>query len=194
MASMSGSLLCLDEYCNAYGKNGLTYAMRVVKKNRELYKRYLANNSIPLNEEQRKQIEVLSILENLGFPMDEVGTHYYKDVIISICNDIKNGKSENIMSDLNNMYSNYYHMIARDEYDMGLTAFNAYINGAIERIDHTKADEELVIRIFGYNLDDVGAFIYDANRTKTFGKEAYCIASYIIESIKIKKLSRIEYK
>lgn len=182
MASMSGSLLCLDEYCNAYGKNGLTYAMRVVKKNRELYKKYSNNIEVTLSDEQMKHMEVLETLENLGFPMDEVGTHYYKDVILSICDDINNEES-NLVYELDNMHSNLYHMIARDEYDMGTKVFNAYINGAIERIARERADKDLMCSIFGMTYDDFPVFEYDDNKNKTFGREAYCIAMYLVGKV-----------
>lgn len=36
----------------------------------------------PLLEDEQQEIDVLIVLEELGYPMQETGTYFYKDIII----------------------------------------------------------------------------------------------------------------
>ena len=161
--------------------NDVNYAISLAKADQKQYDRYkddmrIINNEPidELSEYQLDEIKIMSILERLGFSLDEVGTYLYKEVVMNVYSDI--GKcGENLLTELNNKYSSYYQQIARGYYEMGVTTFHNYIESAIKGIDETGTDESLMETIFGNDLGNSG-----------YGTRAYEIASYMIRSNKSK--------
>ena len=127
--------------------------------------------SLDLTEEDQKEINTLSILENLGYPMTETGTYFYKNVIIRAMDELQQIKTEqdyvDLMSTMANNYSQFYFDIARNEYDIGLTTFHSCIHIVNQHKNGHQTNEKLQKEI---GLTD---FVVD------YKGEALLIANYI---------------
>ena len=177
---------------------GTSFAIYEAKKDKEKYTLYKNGQLEELGEETERQMQILNILEKLGFSMNELGTFLYKDLIHEVCEEIKDvstrrdiDKCRKILTELTDVYSNLYHYIAREWKEMGIKTFHLYIGQAIERIDTNKIDKELSKKIYG-----------NSNEEKNYGLHAFQIAAYIqnkythtneeeYEKPKIKKLSNM---
>ena len=121
-----------------------------------------------------RDMNLLNLLERLGYPMDELGTYLYKDMIAEIYALLpseSNRKDINrcraLMSELTDAYSQFYHNIARDWKEMGIKSFHLHIQRAIDRINDEIVDKELSKRMFGDNPSDLD-----------YGLQAFQIAAY----------------
>lgn len=63
----------------------MSYAMRVARKEKELYENLKEGNFKNITENEERNVEILSILEKLGYPMTNLGTYLYKDLISYVC-------------------------------------------------------------------------------------------------------------
>lgn len=96
------------------------------------YRNSIENN---LNE---LDIEVLTYLENMGYSMDIRGTLYFKDMIVSIIENILSFSSlygkemKELLENIRNPYSQFYLDLARNKNDLGINTFNQFIRQAIE--------------------------------------------------------------
>ncbi len=123
---------------------------------------------------------VLDILERLGFPMDEMGTYLFKNMLIKIArlidelNEI-DGKEilQEVKKQVIQPYSQFYLDLARNELDMGITTFHYHLIDMIKRIDFTRADEKLLKLILGGTSDNL-----------SYGELALVIGSYLAGTLK----------
>lgn len=63
----------------------MSYAMRVARKEKELYENLKEGNFKNITENEERNVEILSILEKLGYPMTNLDTYLYKDLISYVC-------------------------------------------------------------------------------------------------------------
>lgn len=98
------------------------------------------------NSEDMLDINILSLLEENGFLMNKLGTYLYKDVIRSIIKELgrENTSKEVLTNQLDNPYSQFYFNISRNEKDMGLKTFHAYIQDSIFNINYELANSNLI--------------------------------------------------
>lgn len=156
-----------DELANSW--NGNRTAILISRADNYSYMRYKNGEAIDMSEYQRDEIETLSILENLGYPMYDIGTYLYKGVIMSIYDNLKNNESnEKILSDINDPYSSFYQQLAREDYDMGVKLFHSYINNIESEIDNNKVVEKVKKEILG-----------NKNSKLNVADRAFMIASYM---------------
>lgn len=138
-----------------------------------------------------EELEVIAILEEMGFSLDYIGTYFYKELIMAILNQLKGVpvrfevlSEEELTEQLNNPFSQFYFDIARNDLDIGIKTFHAAISKAIEEIDNDK-NSSLYKEIFGDN----GEFT-------EYGLNALDIAKYYFNSKGYKrknnKLSRVK--
>lgn len=179
--------------------NGSSYATFCAKNDRELYREYKSGKTEELSELEVKEMQVLSVLENLGYPMDELGTYLYKEVIVYARDEIDGynrrkeedkEKAQDLLINLEDAYSNFYHIIARDDLEMGVKSFHIYIWRAVQEIDDSKIDKDLAEKIFGKNPVSL-----------TYGAQAFKIASYLskkymikYDGAKVKQLLNVPYE
>ena len=121
---------------------GTSFAIYSAKKDKEKYESYKKEELKNINEETRRELKILDILERLGYPMNELGTYLYKDLINEVCDEMKDvstrrdiDKCRILLQELTDIYSNLYHYIAREWKEMGIKTFHLYIGQATERID-----------------------------------------------------------
>ena len=180
MIRMTSTLIDLDEYYVINKGQCVPCWLKNIKNNRDLYEEYKKvgkskeENCLFKDDEQAKQVRFLSVLDRLGYPMDEVGTHLYKDSIIAAYDRLlelyNNGdveETKEVERDLKNVYSNLYHMIARDEYEIGNDTFHSYISKSVGMRNTDKLDDTLKDAIFGVDYEDEDHFT-----------QAFKIASY----------------
>ena len=176
----------------------MSYASNVANRELAVYEYLKKGKSIDLNFHQERDVEILSILEKLGYPMAHLGTYLYKDLISLVCEIIEKmescellNKRSVIIEILNNGYSSHYIWLATDDKDLGCKTFHGFIQGAIEEIDYDKIDQDLVSKIYG------------SKEEVTYGTGALCIAEYYLNKNtynktrnyglpKIKKLKNVD--
>lgn len=167
---------------------GLEYAMDEANEDKEKYKLYQKGYACNFSEEEIKNMEVLWVLDKLGYSLDELGTYLYKDVIIKISNRLNSASNKDIMaeykklkSELSNAFSVFYLHAARDDKQIGVKSFHLYIEKAINNINEKAIDKELSMEIYGNNP-----------RELNYGLNALQIAAYVLEKYEFKNTK--EYK
>ncbi len=129
--------------------NGFANFSPYIISERNLYANYKSGKGPIVMSETQRHMKVLDLLERLGFPMAEVGTYYYKDLIMKIVTLLEEdlASEEQIVELLEQPYSQLYFDLARNELDVGIKSFNEYVTLAFEGIDIEKADSELLQRV-----------------------------------------------
>lgn len=169
----------------------MDYAVYSAKEEKNLYDSLKKGMPYVLTELQKNEVEILSILEKLGFPMSQLGTYLYKDVIVKVCNIINEGeitsnnKRRKLIARLNDGYDEIYKQIASEDKEIGCKTFHSYIEGAIKDIDETRTDTSLAEKIYG-------------DKDITYGTAAFRIADYYLNEYsydygrtKVKKLNNM---
>ena len=122
-----------------------------------------------LKEEEQLEMNTLSILENLGYPMDKTGTYFYKDIIIKSMDKLQQIETEQdyieLMTAMANSYSQFYFDIARNKYDVGLTTFHScvYMSNQYKQIHSNNKDLEQEIGLAEFTIDYKGEALLIAN-------------------------------
>ena len=169
----------------------MSYATFIARKEQELYNNLKEGMSFVPSKNESRDIEILSILEKLGYPMDDLGTYLYKDVIVEVCNIINEGeitsnnKRRKLIARLNDGYDEIYKQIASEDKEIGCKTFHSYIEGAIKDIDETRTDTSLAEKIY-------------CDKDITYGTAAFRIADYYLNEYtydygrpKVKKLNNM---
>ena len=144
------------------------YAKSEAKISKKQYEKQIENSSMS----QDVDIAIIQCLEKLGFPLDEMGTYLYKDVISNVIDSLVKNDDEvqrqQLTEQLNHTYSQFYFDVAKNDNDMGVNTFHAYIQKALSKINPEKKDLELVNRLFSSNEEPIG-----------YGEEAFVIGNFI---------------
>ena len=155
--------------------NGTSFAILEAKRDKSNYIKYKEGITDNFPEEVLTSMKILDILNNLGYPMNELGTYLYKDVILEVYNSIQNISNRNdiekcrkLLEELNDTFSNFYHYIAREWKELGVKPFHLYIQQSIERINNNNINKELSKKIYG-----------DKEEEKNYGLNAFQIAAYV---------------
>lgn len=154
--------------------DGTSYAMLEAYSDKKAYEKSKKGELDEVSETKERDIKILGILEGLGYPMDELGTYLYKDVIAEAYEKVKDvssrkdmDKCRDLMTSLNDAYSDFYRWIARDDKEMGVKSFHYYIGDAISKIDENSIDKELAVKVFGSHPEDLN-----------YGLQAFQLACY----------------
>lgn len=173
---------CMQEADIKNVLNGLSYPIYSAKKDSDTFTKYKNGEVDDLSEYTLKEMEILSILEKLGYPLYMLGTYLYKELVMYTYEEIKDfkrnkdkDKAENLLRELNIPYSNLYHIIARDDLEIGIKSFHYHICNAIDEINESKIDNSLAEKIFGKNPVE-----------SNYGVQAFKIASYLSKKYMIK--------
>lgn len=137
-----------------------------------------------LSEEEQLEVDTLKVLESLGYPLEQTGTYFYKDIIVKAIKQLQESTSkesyQELIVALNNDYSQFYFDIARNGYDVGLKTFHSCINIShqAKKIQNTSLQQRL-------GLDDP---------KMNYKQEALLIADYITENKTRKEHPKIKKK
>ena len=168
--------------------HGCDYATYEANEDIENFNKYLSGYVEGFSERTLRDMEILSLLKKLGFPMQELGTYLYKDLISEIC-EVLNCLSDKrddvnvcreLLAKLNDAYSSFYHSIGREWKELGITSFHLYIIDALESIDDDNIDQELSSKITGEEFHDLN-----------YGTHAFMLAAYTLKKY---SFSEADYK
>lgn len=141
--------------------------------------RYKSGKISEITEIEQLKMETLDLLESLGYPMDELGTYLYKDVIMSIREqldvvetreDVK--KSASILEEAKSAFSQLYFNLARNERDIGVKEYHRILSRSLSKVDYKKASPELLYKVYGN-------FPFDMD----YGENAFTLANYLNRQI-----------
>ena len=143
----------------------------------ELYKRqsYQNGKSEDMSDEEVTKMEVLDLLEELGYPMEEYGTYLYSEVISSLRSQLGIIKTRNQVSESKELltqakypYSQLYFNLARNERDMGVKKFHSIIERALLKINYENASSETLYKVYGN-------FPFEMD----YGENAFALANFL---------------
>jgi len=134
-----------------------------------------------ISKERKVEMETLDLLENLGYPMEELGTYLYKNMIVNIIGYLNNVKNQNEIIDirekiqqLKNGFSQFYVDVARNDLDMGIRTFHKHVENALLKVDYSNADPILLYKIYN-----------NFNEEIDYGENAFVLASYMTKNLKV---------
>lgn len=162
------------------------------------YLDYRKGELTDITEDKRMSMEILVLLEQLGYPMNKLGTYLYQHLIYKTIkerqrlfeNDIKTDGM--ILDELQDAFSLHYKQTARGDLDIGVRTFHHTVYDIVNKVDYKKADPILIYEIFG-----------DGKKEMDYGEQALYMAAYISKEPikrkqekppKVKKLTTIKYE
>lgn len=167
-----------DLYCACYW----------VKEQYKDYLNYKENKLEDISNNKKKEMEILNLLEQLGYPIEKVGTYFYKDMILKIVEYLENLEEVNgfkkynkLLDELENHYSHFYFDLARNELDIGIKTFHEVLENQISIVDHSTANKEMFNKVFG--TEEINNLGYEE---KAFGISTYLYLNKRIKREKIK--------
>lgn len=107
-------------------------------------------DSIELSEREKDEMNILYLLELLGFSKNETGTFLYKEMIVEASNELKNAEKEEkqmIKSAMTYPYSQFYFNIARNNLDMGIKTFHQFVSLSYENRTTNRVKPQIARRI-----------------------------------------------
>ena len=151
------------------------FLLNLVWEDKQDYADYKLGSLEDKSKDKMQQMEVLSVLDGLSFPMNEVGTYFFKDVIIKTIryldgtDDFGNSIDRTqLLDELRSPFSQFYFDIARNELDIGVKTFHSYIEHALESVQYENADAALLFEIYS-----------NFSKETDYGEHALIIAEHI---------------
>lgn len=172
--------------------DGTSLAKTIAKDDKDKYDKYKKGAFVSDKKYDYKNMYILSLLEGLGFSMDELGTYLYKELILEVEEQLEKSSGESsiesykkLYDQLNNINSNLYAWVYSDYLEMGKKTYMAYLNRAFEKIDLSKVDKNIQMSLFGneeqsdyaYETIQLGmqALIYDEYSKEQASNIVYCL-------------------
>lgn len=172
--------------------DGTSFAKTIAKDDKDKYDKYKKGAFVSDKKYDYKNMYILSLLEGLGFSMDELGTYLYKELILEVEEQLEKSSGESsiesykkLYDQLNNINSNLYAWVYSDYLEMGKKTYMAYLNRAFEKIDLSKVDKNIQMSLFGneeqsdyaYETIQLGmqALIYDEYSKEQASNIVYCL-------------------
>lgn len=168
---------------------GLSYAVYVSDSDRKIFSKYKDGILEDISDEKKREMEVLLLLERLGYPMDELGTYLYKNMIIEVVKHLDKVSTRQgiinckyFIAKLKDSFSDIYLNLARFELEMGIKTFHKNVLEAISKIDYSKADPNLLYTIFSKIPKEID-----------YAEQAFVLGSYISGKLELKaELEKVE--
>lgn len=153
--------------------------MNEVSHERDTYLGYKAGDFPESLKDQELDMITLSFLESLGYDTDEPGTYFYKAVLVKIANELLDSSKRNnqdfcqkLIEMLQNAYSQFYFDLARNDRDIGVKTFHAYISHSHNQRENTVESEMLLDSIYGMRMEELDS-----------GQKAFLVGNYIAENL-----------
>lgn len=162
---------------NALGINMLHYINAHPKIYDGTYEVYQLGKLTPfstleLSSQEREEIKVLSLLEKLGFPMEQTGTYLFKEMVMKAVSELQEVTSwqekERIKQEMEFPFSQFYVDVARNNMDMGIKTFHYVINLSYTQTNISKFNQT--------NMRKKGIDLTNPN----YQQQAYKIAEHIV--------------
>lgn len=149
------------------------------------YAIYKSGSTENLTDEKLQEMQVLDSLFKLGFPKDNEGTFLYKSMIkkaihhLDGFDDIGHEISEEeLLRQMQQPFSQFYLDAARNDLDIGIKTFHAYICQALSNVDYACVEPKVLSDIYGNFSEETD-----------YGKHAFVIAKRIHDRSKKKNNS-----
>lgn len=162
--------------------NSIDFMASTAHKDKESYEAYKKNHEL-IGDASVEELEIIAILEKLGYPTGEVGTYLYKALIVCVLDYLRGFpvrrevlSEEELKEQLDNPFSQLFFDIARNDMDLGIKTFHAAITRASANIDVASVDRDIINQIFAGNYEPIN---YSSN--------ALNIAKYYFELGSFKK-------
>ena len=141
-------------------------------KDLERYRNY-KKGELDKIDDRELDMRILSLLEELGYPVEKFGTYLYKELISYIYDDVGKAIQTNIdnkelMYELLEPYSGLYRGLASDYLEIGTKSFHKYVKEAIALRDSKNATAPLTLTIKGLSDNYID-----------YGVQAMFLAAYI---------------
>lgn len=162
--------------------NGLDYTMCGTFSEKKEYFDYKDGKLTNLSDKQKQEMNILTLLEEIGYPMEEIGTYFYKNMIVKVIEYLETLDNNNIndyqklILQLKNYYSQFYLEVAKNELGIGIKPFHSFVTKAVSKIDYTKADSTLLYQIYSNFSEDMD-----------YGEQALVLGSFILGKIEPKR-------
>lgn len=151
---------------------------------KQSYMKYKFANARLVDAVYATKMEILSLLDRLGFPMYEAGTYLYMELIFDIADKRRvidvddNDSCLELMSQVSEVHSLVYRdTCSKLDVDLGL--FHREINRVIALIDESKIDEGLLNLVCSEHEDNLH-----------YGELAFSLASVVL-GLKREKKSKL---
>lgn len=127
-----------------------------------------------LTGKQTAQLEILHLLEQLGFPMNETGTYFYKNIILEASKKLLEVTSkedeEALEQEMSNSFSQFYFNLSRNDHDIGVKTFHSCVIASF--LNRNQKEENMYLK-HTIGLDD---------NAMDYRKQALTIAKYYIKA------------
>lgn len=153
--------------------NGSSFAKMIARDDKTMYEQYKKGTLVSEKESDYRNMYILSLIEGLGFPMDELGTYLYKELVMEVKDQLekieeKDSEAYNeLYNSLNDVDSNIYLWVASDYLEMGKDSYLIYLSQAVKKIDKSKIKKSVCEKLFNEEEQQDFAF-----QTIQLGKEA----------------------
>lgn len=151
------------------------FPLFIAKDDRERYNKFKTTGTKPIDKYEKDAMEIISILERLGFSLDEIGTYLYKELIMSMYQEIKN--NEEITEKIDDMGERLTKKLTHDLLEMERDLYEELVKESIDSIDGSNVDIELSEKVFKDSIYNINA-------------NAFEIASYYMKNKKEEKKSK----
>ena len=152
--------------------------------------KYKNGNISEMSKSEQLKMETLDLLESLGYPMDEFGTYLYKDVIMSIREQIGVVETREdvieasaVLEEAKSAFSQLYFNLARNERDMGVKKFHSIIERALLKINYENASSETLYKVYGN-------FPFEMD----YGENAFTLANYLNQHLEKPVIRKQTYR
>ena len=168
-----------------------TYAIWCANYDKKVYEKSKQESLEDISITKKRTLKILSLLEKLGYPMNELGTYFYERLILSVYENLIEiidkediQKYEQLVSELNDNYSSFYLWLARDDLEIGIKSFHFYIEKAISKANN-HLNDELISDIYDQNIE-----VSKLNQ----GNRALHLAMYLLKNSEEKTHMEMNFK
>jgi len=162
---------------------GIDYAKYKTHVDKNIYYAYKFGLINEVTEKQLQDITVLSLLEDIGYSMIELGTYFYKSILIKVIETLNNSNNieetiKELLSQLSDNNSKFNINIAKNDFDVDVVIFNDYIKKSLSIVDKSKIKEEYISKFNNKELENI-----------TYEEQTLALGMYVIEQNKLGKIS-----
>ena len=176
--------------------NSVNFMANAAHKDKKAYEAYKRNQEV-IEGASIEELEILSILDELGYPLGEIGTYLYKALIVNVLNYLRGVpirrevlSEEELKEQLSNPFSQLFFDIARNDMDLGIKTFHAAISRASANVDSENVNRKLSEEIFSGNFEPMD---YSLNALD-IAKYYFVLRDFRKNNKKLNRLARMNNK
>ena len=154
------------------------FFLSTIRSEKDDYLSYKLGSLENVSEERLQEMEVIEVLEKLGFPLDSVGTYLFKDMIVKAMKELDGRDAfgreispDELLQQMKSPFSQFYVDVARNDLDMGIKTFHSHMERTLEEVDYAKADATLLYEIYSNFSEETD-----------YGEHAFIIAKHMREA------------